>query len=256
MPAILQRLTIALLLVVMSACGGESREIDELQEKLCAEDNSVWPTGGDRKQQLRNTELVRRFGDACLAIYPLTDIELLNVDNIEHLFLCRSFLAAEELQQNSDIKHPRREDVLRIFGSGGENQAVELYRKPIMPVFRFSGMSFVAIIATDAAYKPVFTITNIDELRKQQLRVKSVSAAAALAYVMGVLGEGYAPHALCAAQITKSDSGWQFIGADIFENCQPRKWRDIFVSRDGKVEILAENIQQDSTGSSAVLCID
>lgn len=230
------------LIMALAACEGESREIEALQQKMC--EGAAWPNAA---QAAEDTPLHQRFGNACSAIHRLEGVK---IEGAEHVWLCRSFLAVENLPAPAAVAdQPPRKAVIAAFGA-------EMVHGGIMPVHRFMGVHFAALILADAQDNPQEVITQMDQLKSRKTTLESVASAAGWAYMMGALGEGYDPKALCRAEISAGDNGWTFAKADVFVNCQPRQWRSIAVTRDGAVQITASTPQLDEDGNSMAVCID
>ena len=244
----LRAIFIGVMVMVLSACEGESKEIEAFKQRMC--DGATWPNATENTAI--PTAIQQRFAPACESIHLLEGIQF---EGAAQAYLCRSFLGVESERMPMTDKAmealPKREAVTAVFGA--ENA---LLQDGIMRVARFMGMYFSAVVLADAQGQTQKMITTLTELQQQKVTLESVSAAAGWAYLKGLLGEGYDAKALCKAEIAATSEGWKFDKANTFENCQPREWRNITVSREGKAAIVSREVQTDASGNTAALCID
>ena len=181
------------------------------------------------------------YESAC-RLKQLGGIKIAGTDTV---YLCQSELFQEGFAGNGN--HFLAEKVKQVLGESAE-------KADILSSHGFVGKRFAVVLLENTEGTQI--IATKEELGKLDVTLETENAALAWAYLSGVLGRGmgsgFAPEAMCGAEINSNDSGWLLTGAEIFKNCQPKELRNLSISSDGKINILKKTVKE----NAPALCID
>jgi len=230
--------------LVFMACKPEAEEnmedVSAFKAAMCA--NPPFP-GGEAVGPESNDPVLCEYGGACDSVVKLSGLRFRGAQDA---YLCRSKMVYEAAP---DVQAPDQVKVKERFGDMMEQADLLMTRRMMFTEFG------VVVLVNDLG-NPVKALANQAMIEADLERVENAEGAAALAYLMGQLGEGYAPQALCNAEVVADDNGWTFRKADVWYNCQARQWRDVSVSKIGEVNLLKTEDQKDEKGNSFALCVD
>lgn len=230
-------------LLGLTACEGESQEIEQLKQQVCQRTTSDSFLAAAAQPLAQNHPVALQYGTACDRLERLEGIHA-----NEQLYLCRTFYPVDGFELSKEQVKAKQQAVDAAFGTQAPAR--------LLSRAGFAGHAFATLITADAASKPTGIISTHEAVKALPVTLKNSRAAAGWAFLSGMLGDGYQPRNLCGAAMETTDSGWVFTGADVFYNCQPRLIRTLSVSQEGKVEVLNEKEKRDAEGNSVTLCID
>ncbi len=197
------------------------------------------------KNKIFPAATVHTNGHSYASICRLKQLTGIKIAGVDSLLLCESELFQEGFKGNGS--HFSAEKVKALLGDAAD-------KADILSSHGFIGKQFAVLLVGEG--ENTRTIATKEQLGTLDVTLETKEAALAWAYLSGVLGRGmgsgFAPEAMCGAELTQNGSGWLLASADVFQNCQPKEQRDISISKTGKVSILQKTVKKDSPA----LCID